>query len=154
MENPYAAQVALLATEQLLKLLQEREEYEPEIILAVIAELQIRDVQVPELEEIKEYTQAVYEAKTELENQPKTPAEKLKGMLQAFVPKQGYYVTPILLNINLFVFIVMLLLGISFINPDAGQLFAIGGNYGPYTLSGQWWRLFTSTFIHAGIIHL
>ncbi|NDK54839.1 rhomboid family intramembrane serine protease [Pontibacter sp. BT213] len=75
-------------------------------------------------------------------------------MLQSFVPRQGYYITPILLNSNLFVFIVMLLLGISFIDPEAGQLFAVGGNYGPYTLSGQWWRLFTSTFIHAGIIHL
>lgn len=154
MENPYAAEVALLGTEKLLDLLQVREEYEPQIILAVIAELQNRQVEVANLEEIKEYTQAVYEAKLELENQPKTPSEKLKGFLQIFVQQHGYYITPVLLNLNLFVFIVMVLLGISFIEPEAGQLFAIGANYGPYTMSGDWWRLLTSTFIHAGILHL
>ncbi len=154
MENVYAAQVALLDTDKLLRLLQAREEYEPEIVLAVIAELQLRNVEVADLEEIRSYAEAVYNAKLEQENQPKTPAEKVKDFLQIFVPQSGYFITPILLNINLFVFIVMVLAGIHFLTPDAGQLFAIGANYGPYTLSGDWWRLLTSTFIHGGIVHL
>jgi rhomboid protease GluP len=29
-----------------------------------------------------------------------------------------------------------------------------GANYGPYTLSGDWWRLFTYMFIHAGLLHI
>jgi rhomboid protease GluP len=154
MDNTLAAELAMLSTAQLLNLLQAREQYEPEITLAVIAELENRNVPVPDLEDIKQYAQAVYEAKLEQENQPKTIAEKVKNFLQVFVPQPGYYITPILLNINLFVFIVMVLVGISFISPQAGQLFAVGGNYGPYTMSGQWWRLLTSMFIHAGILHL
>ncbi|MBC5774555.1 rhomboid family intramembrane serine protease [Pontibacter sp. KCTC 32443] len=154
MENRYTAEVAILGTEELLGLLQAREEYEPEIILAVIAELQIRQVQVPDLEELKEQTQAAYKNSLELENQSQSSSGKTSDMFQVFVPQRGYFVTPVLLNLNLLVFVVMLLLGLNFMNPEAGQLFAIGGNYGPYTLSGQWWRLFTSTFLHGGIIHL
>lgn len=29
-----------------------------------------------------------------------------------------------------------------------------GANYGPYTLSGQWWRLATYMFLHGGILHI
>lgn len=40
-------------------------------------------------------------------------------------------------------------------SPDAAQLLAFGGNNGGRVLiDGQWWRLVTSTFIHAGVIHI
>jgi rhomboid protease GluP len=29
-----------------------------------------------------------------------------------------------------------------------------GANYGPYTLSGQWWRLVTYMFLHGGVLHI
>ncbi len=29
-----------------------------------------------------------------------------------------------------------------------------GVEWGPATLGGQWWRMFTSMFLHAGLIHL
>jgi membrane associated rhomboid family serine protease/cytochrome c-type biogenesis protein CcmH/NrfG len=29
-----------------------------------------------------------------------------------------------------------------------------GANYGPYTLSGEWWRLFTYMFLHGGPMHI
>ena len=29
-----------------------------------------------------------------------------------------------------------------------------GANFGPYTLSGQWWRLFTYMFLHGGAMHI
>ncbi|MER2997450.1 hypothetical protein [Pontibacter populi] len=42
MENSLAAELAMLGTEQLLDLLHKREQYEPEITLAVITELENR----------------------------------------------------------------------------------------------------------------
>jgi membrane associated rhomboid family serine protease len=63
-------------------------------------------------------------------------------------------ITQVIFGINVAVFIGMLLSGASFMSPSAASLVAWGANYGPYTVSGQWWRLVTSCFVHIGIIHI
>jgi membrane associated rhomboid family serine protease len=62
--------------------------------------------------------------------------------------------TQALFGINVAVFIGMLLSGASFMSPSSENLLNWGANYGPYTLSGDWWRLLTSCFVHIGIIHI
>src|SRR5581483_2388921 len=37
---------------------------------------------------------------------------------------------------------------------DPRLLLAWGADYGPFTLDGQWWRLFTSMWLHGGLIHV
>lgn len=66
----------------------------------------------------------------------------------------GTPVTRTLLALNALVFLVMALSGVSILSPTIPELIAFGANYGPLTLSGQWYRLLSSTFIHIGIIHL
>jgi rhomboid protease GluP len=37
---------------------------------------------------------------------------------------------------------------------DGQSLLPLGSNCGPFTTDGDWWRLLTSMFLHAGLIHL
>src|SRR5215467_1092800 len=63
-------------------------------------------------------------------------------------------VTIALVAINALVFAVMVLRGVSFLDPTPQQAIAFGADFGPLTLNGQWWRLVTSMFVHFGIIHI
>ena len=63
-------------------------------------------------------------------------------------------VTVALVSINALVFIATLLAGAEWLIPVGKTQIAWGSNFGPYTADGEWWRLFTSLFIHLGIAHL
>lgn len=63
-------------------------------------------------------------------------------------------VTIALIVLNTIVFLLMTMKGVSFLSPTAESALRWGADYGPFTLSGQWWRMFTSLFVHFGIIHL
>ncbi|WP_018476393.1 rhomboid family intramembrane serine protease [Pontibacter roseus] len=71
-----------------------------------------------------------------------------------FVPQRHYFITPILINLNLLVFVALALTGVHVLSPEGEDLVAAGANFGPYTLTGEWWRLFSSMFLHIGLIHL
>jgi rhomboid protease GluP len=77
-----------------------------------------------------------------------------KENLGALVPSKTYLVTPVLIYVNVLVFILMVIMGVSIFNPDTHSLLGWGGNFRPLTKNGQWWRLLTYMFLHGGIIHL
>jgi len=62
--------------------------------------------------------------------------------------------TNALIAINVAVFLVMVISGVSLINPETDDLLRWGADYGPNTLGGQYWRIVTSAFVHIGIIHI
>jgi rhomboid protease GluP len=39
-------------------------------------------------------------------------------------------------------------------SPSAAQLVEFGGNFGPALARGEWWRLLSAVFVHAGPVHL
>jgi rhomboid protease GluP len=43
---------------------------------------------------------------------------------------------------------------VTFIDFSPELLANLGANFGPYTLDGQWWRLFTCMWMHGGLIHI
>src|SRR5258708_15760763 len=66
----------------------------------------------------------------------------------------SFPVTTGLIAANALVFVVMVLRGVSPMDPTPAQAVAFGADFGPLTLSGQWWRLVSSMFVHFGLIHL
>ena len=90
----------------------------------------------------------------ELSAPPAAAPVTVRSFLSFFIPREGYYITPIIIDINLLVFILMVLSGVSFFDPGTDNLIAWGANLRSLTLEGQWWRLITNTFLHIGIFHI
>ncbi len=63
-------------------------------------------------------------------------------------------VTRIIIAVNVLVYVAMGLSGVSWTDPSVLQAIRWGANFGPLTLSGQWWRLFTCMFVHFGFLHI
>jgi membrane associated rhomboid family serine protease/Flp pilus assembly protein TadD len=72
--------------------------------------------------------------------------------LVAFGPKP--IITRLLIGANVAVYLIMVAAGISWIEPSQWDLIRFGADFGPLTLTGQWWRLLTNMFVHVGLIHL
>ena len=61
----------------------------------------------------------------------------------------------LLVGINILIYLVMGIVGGGLLSdPTPLQLVRSGANYGPLTFNGEWWRLITYAFLHAGFFHI
>lgn len=81
-------------------------------------------------------------------------ASALKDVLAFFIPRKDYFITPILININFFVFALMVFFGVSVMEPNSNDVFVWGGVFRPAVLDGEWYRIISAFFVHIGLVHL
>lgn len=65
----------------------------------------------------------------------------------------GYVVTRALVGVMIAVFVIQALAA-GDIRGLGGEVFREGALYGPLVADGEWWRLVTASFLHAGPIHI
>lgn len=63
-------------------------------------------------------------------------------------------VTKALVALNILVFLYVSWKGGRINSPSSDLLLELGANHGGKIFSGEWWRLFTSMFLHGGLTHL
>ncbi len=79
-----------------------------------------------------------------------------KTVISFLIPKpsNGFFATHIIIELNLLIFLIMVFSGLGLITFSGVDLLTWGANYRPNIMNGEYWRLFTSTFLHGGLMHL
>ncbi|MCC2547157.1 rhomboid family intramembrane serine protease [Hymenobacter sp. BT175] len=132
---------------ELLYLTQHAYRYPVPVVQAAVRELQRRELIPAEL--------PAAHAPARPPETEATWSQLLGGIARGlFWPSADYFVTPILVNLNLLLFGLMALGGVHVLNPSGRELISWGSNFSPLTLHGQPWRLLSNTFLHAGLAHL
>ena len=140
-----AAQLFAQKTDaELLYLAQNAARYPPAVGAAAVQELRRRGL-LPDATRPAAAPPAAQETWSELIGQ------LFKGL---FIPSRRFLATPLLLDLNLLVFGLMVLSGVSASSPTGHQLVVWGSNFSGLTLHGEPWRLLTCLFVHAGLSHL
>jgi rhomboid protease GluP len=130
---------------ELLYLAQNAARYPPAVGAAAVAELKRRGL-LPEAP-----APAPAPPAEGPETWPQLIGQLLRGL---FIPSRRFWATPLLLDLNVLVFGLMVLSGVSASQPTGHQLVLWGSNISDLTLHGQPWRLLTCLFVHAGFSHL
>jgi membrane associated rhomboid family serine protease/cytochrome c-type biogenesis protein CcmH/NrfG len=80
--------------------------------------------------------------------------EDLAPAPETLVPQSApvsFPITKVIVLLNCAVFVAM---GFPFHGSSKGQLLKWGADWGPLSLDGQLWRIFTSMFVHDGLNHI
>tara|TARA_B110000971_G_C19983598_1_gene488502 strand:- start:9 stop:1559 length:1551 start_codon:yes stop_codon:yes gene_type:complete len=84
----------------------------------------------------------------------KPEQDDLLDDIKYLIPKDDHFVTSIILDLNILVFISMVFSSIDLLYANETELLQWGANRRIETTGGEWWRLLTSVFLHKGYFHL
>lgn len=101
---------------------------------------------------VAEISEPEYDLRTGRYSAPPPQSQAHSRLLAGWAYAPATY---ILIGINVAVYLLMTLKGVSWWEPTAQDILRWGANRGANEiLYGQWWRLLTATFVHVGIIHI
>ncbi len=89
-----------------------------------------------------------------LNQQPLEEESDWKDLMSFFILKKGYYVTPLLMYLNIGIFLILFLSGSGFISFKTNDLLQWGANSASHIEAGEYWRLLSNIFLHGGLPHL
>ncbi|MGZ2369948.1 rhomboid family intramembrane serine protease [Ancylomarina sp. YFZ004] len=81
-------------------------------------------------------------------------AEKTLELFSVFTPREGFFMSPIIIIFCVLVYVSMVASGVHFMEPTVESLVAWGANFTTLTYNGEYWRLISNCFLHIGLIHL
>jgi membrane associated rhomboid family serine protease len=87
------------------------------------------------------------------DNAPKVQRQVQRVVRGARTRPTDAIVTKILVGLNVIVYLITVAQG-SGLNDPGGSLFNKWALFGPLVNHGDWWRLITSAFLHASVIHI
>jgi rhomboid protease GluP len=64
------------------------------------------------------------------------------------------WITAVIVTITIGIFVAMAIATKKIGQFTLPELLAWGANFGPLTVNGQWWRLFTALFVHLSLLHV
>lgn len=76
-----------------------------------------------------------------------------KRFYHAFVPHSNYVFTPVILYINLILFLLVWATGGGFLLPSTEVMTFWGANFKSLTINGEPWRIISCAFLHFGFFH-
>jgi membrane associated rhomboid family serine protease len=83
----------------------------------------------------------------------RAPARQRAARRVSYISTEQPFVSYGLIGLNVLIYLITVAQG-SGINSPGGKLFFKWVLYGPAVANGDWWRLITSAFLHANILHI
>jgi rhomboid protease GluP len=81
--------------------------------------------------------------------------DELMEFLLYFIPRGDHFMTTILVDLNLLLFLGMVISGVNLAYPKAPDLINWGASSTEMVMEiGEYWRVFTAMFVHAGLQHI
>jgi rhomboid protease GluP len=152
MKNNFTEVMGGKSDAELQTIATQRDRYEPEAFLAALEELEKRNLATPAILQQKE--NVVTQISQQQAEAWARAAQTKENTFALFKPTKRYFYTPIILYVNVAIWLLMIATGVDVFQPSVQDLINWGGNLRGLTLNGEEWRLLTCTFLHGGIIHL
>jgi len=149
MENIFTRKMADKTTAELEIIVDNKDDYEIDAYLAAFKELKLRQGR-----DEQNITPTGVPSVTKEEEELESKKESFEDTMTLLIPNKRNFITPVIMFANFLIFIIMIASGVHIMEPSVDSLIKWGGNLRGLTIDGQQWRFLSSTFLHAGLIHL
>jgi len=149
MNSLFTEKMVSKTTMELQQIVDNKNDYEIDAYLAAFKELKKRKEQQAPAERPLEIVD-----NTEEVNESHGTKQSFSDTMALLIPGRQNLITPIIVGLNVLIFIVMIIGGVGVMEPSVDHLIGWGGNLRGLTINNEQWRLLSSTFLHAGLVHL